>query len=71
MGVEVAIAAISAAVALGTGIYSATNKPEAPKEPKPGVSPVALGHQRQLRAAASGREGTIKTSQKLGQVGGS
>ena len=71
MAVGAVISAISAAVSLATGIYSATQKPDEPKTPKPGVSPVALGHQRQQRAAASGRSGQILTSQKLGQVGGS
>lgn len=71
MGIEAVVGAIAAAVSIGTGIASAVNKPDEPKVPKPGQSPAAIAQQRQQRAAASGRTGTILTSQKLGSVGGS
>jgi len=71
MGIEAIIGGIAAAVSLGTGIASAVSKPDTPEQPKTGLSPAALSQQRQQRAAATGRQGTILTPQKLGQVGGS
>lgn len=65
------IAAVAAAVSIGTGVYSATQKPDSPDAPKgPTQSPTALAQQRQQRAAAARRSQTILTGgSKLGQVG--
>ncbi len=65
---EGAIIAIASAASAGAAIYSATNKPKLPSAPKIPVAPevkvadvTPLSGQRQRRAAAAGKAGTLLT----------
>jgi hypothetical protein len=72
MGYELlfgSIAALSSLASAGTGIASATQKPDTPKIPQTGLSPGALSSMRRQRAGAQGRMSTNITGSKLGQVG--